>query len=255
VFVYKRYGPAHVRCVRLLANAGLSDYEIGRRLGITRSTVNNWRRRKGWPSKQPPECTRFIVRDPSTYVYLLGVYLGDGHLVSTGQRAWRLGVYCDGRYVSVLAEIRCAIQACSPGVNVCLNKASENGVGLFASSPIWRSAFPQHGPGRKHERPIELEPWQRNITHAHPEMLLRGLIHSDGCRCINRFRTKLPSGRIAQYEYPRYFFSNLSTDIKRIFCEHCDLLGIRWTQSNARYVSVSHRDSVAILDRFVGPKS
>ncbi|HET6831257.1 MAG TPA: hypothetical protein VFH44_07905 [Solirubrobacterales bacterium] len=71
---------------------------------------------------------------------------------------------------------------------------------------------------------------------------------------MNRFRTKLPSGRVAEYEYPRYFFSNRSADIKQIFCEHCDLLGIRWTQSNPRYVSVSHRDSVAALDEFVGPK-
>jgi hypothetical protein len=194
------------------------------------------------------------VRDPHIYAYLLGIYLGDGHLVATGRRTWRLGIYCDARYDSVLAEIRRAIEVCAPGVNVRLNSASENGVGLFASSLIWHSAFPQHGPGKKHLRPIMLEPWQQKITHAHPEMLLRGLIHSDGCRCMNRFRTKLPSGRVAEYEYPRYFFSNLSADIRGIFCEHCDLLGIRWTLSNARNVSVSHRDSVARLDAFIGPK-
>jgi hypothetical protein len=97
--------------------------------------------------------------------------------------------------------------------------------------------------------------WQREITHAHPEELLRGLIHSDGCRCFNRFKTKLPSGRVAEYEYPRYFFTNLSEDIREIFCEHCDLFGIRWTQSNHRNISVSHRRSVALLDGFVGPKS
>jgi hypothetical protein len=125
---------------------------------------------------------------------------------------------------------------------------------LSTSSHIWHTAFPQHGPGRKHERQIVLEPWQRTITHAHPEMLLRGLIHSDGCRCINRFRTKLPSGRIAEYEYPRYFFSNLSADIRQIFIEHCEMLGIRWTQSNHRNISISHRRSVARLDEFIGPK-
>jgi len=81
-----------------------------------------------------------------------------------------------------------------------------------------------------------------------------GLIHSDGCRTINRFKTKLPSGRVASYEYPRYFFSNLSDDIRGIFCEHCALLGIRWTQSNPRNISVSHRTSVALMDEFIGPK-
>jgi hypothetical protein len=99
-----------------------------------------------------------------------------------------------------------------------------------------------------------LADWQLEITQEHPKSLLRGLIHSDGCRCVNRFKTKLPSGRVAEYAYPRYFFSNLSADIRAIFCEHCELLGIRWTLSNHRNVSVSHRDSVALMDGFVGPK-
>jgi hypothetical protein len=84
--------------------------------------------------------------------------------------------------------------------------------------------------------------------------LVRGLIHSDGCRTTNRFKTKLPSGGVAAYQYPRYFFSNLSEDIRRIFCDHCELLGIRWTQSNPRNISISHRESVALLDEFIGPK-
>jgi len=83
---------------------------------------------------------------------------------------------------------------------------------------------------------------------------LRGLIHSDGCRTINRFRTRLPGGRLAEYAYPRYFFSNLSADIRGLFCESCDALGIRWTQSNHRNISVSNRHSVAALDEFIGPK-
>jgi hypothetical protein len=92
------------------------------------------------------------------------------------------------------------------------------------------------------------------LTRAEPGALIRGLIHSDGCRVVNRFRTKLPSGRVAEYAYVRYFFSNLSSDIRRIFADHCQLLGIRVTQSNHRNLAVSHRHSVAILDSFVGPK-
>jgi hypothetical protein len=104
-------------------------------------------------------------------------------------------------------------------------------------------------------RTISLVEWQLELTRQYPRELLRGLIHSDGCRTINRFETKLPSGRVAHYEYPRYFFSNLSADIRRIFCDHCDLLGIRWTQSNSRNSSIAHRDSVALLDEFIGPKT
>ncbi len=116
------------------------------------------------------------------------------------------------------------------------------------------AAFPQHGPGRKHLRRIELTDWQRELTYAYPAALIRGLIHSDGCRAVNCFKTKLPSGRVAQYQYVRYFFSNLSADIRQIFIDHCELLGIRVTQSNHRNLSVAHRHSVAILERIVGPK-
>jgi hypothetical protein len=65
----------------------------------------------------------------------------------------------------------------------------------------------------------------------------------------------LPTGRVGRYEYPRYFFSHLSTDIRGIFCAHCELLGIRWTQSNSRNISVSDTVSVANLDEFIGPKA
>ena len=99
-------------------------------------------------------------------------------------------------------------------------------------------------------RRIALVDWQRALTSRYARPLIRGLIHSDGSRVINRFQTRLPSGRLADYSYVRYFFTNYSAD-RQIFC---DLLGIRWTQSSFKNISVAHRESVAILDSFVGPK-
>lgn len=128
-------------------------------------------------------------------------------------------------------------------------------VNVQAAGRRWLEAFPQHGPGRKHERRIVLTDWQEEIVERFPHEFLRGLIHSDGCRTVNRFKTKLPSGRVAEYAYPRYFFSNLSPDIRALFCATCDRLGIRWSLSNPRNVSISHRASVARLDEFVGPKA
>ena len=49
--------------------------------------------------------------------------------------------------------------------------------------------------------------------------------------------------------------AKLSADIRAIFTEHCELLGVSWTLSNHRNVSISHRRSVALLDEFVGDKA
>jgi hypothetical protein len=146
------------------------------------------------------------------------------------------------------------MEACSPSP-VGRLPVRRGSVRLYTYAVGWPDLFPQHGPGRKHQRKIELVNWQIAITHQHTREFVRGLIHSDGSRCINRFSINLPSGRVGRYAYPRYFFTNYSEDIRRIFCEHCDLLGIRWSQSNPRNISISHRDSVALLDSFVGPKN
>ena len=53
-------------------------------------------------------------------------------------------------------------------------------------SKHWICMFPQHGPGRKHERPIVLADWQRRIVDRFPAPFVRGLVHSDGCRVLDR---------------------------------------------------------------------
>ena len=58
-----------------------------------------------------------------------------------------------------------------------------------------------------------------------------------------------------RYTYPRWQFSNASTDIRELCCWALDLVGIAWRQSNARVISVSRREAVAALDRLIGPKS
>jgi hypothetical protein len=161
----------------------------------------------------------------------------------------------DGAYPDIVAEVRDAIGMTTWGGRTQVLYTPGSRVNTVQSSwKRWPEAFPQHGTGRKHERPIVLADWQQEIVDAHPGRFVRGLIHSDGCRTVNRFKTKLPSGRVAEYAYPRYFFSNLSPDIRRLFCEACEALGVRGTVSNPRNVSVSHRESVAILEELVGPK-
>jgi hypothetical protein len=250
------YNIATYRAVMALLGTGLSEYRIAQQTGVKRGTVRNWRLAGRPPlAVQRDELAReWSVRDNAAYCYLLGVYLGDGTI--NVQRGVWLQIVNDRQYPGISDEILAAMTKTFSGraPRVHPSSVGQSDV-LCISHPAVLRAFPQHGSGRKHVRPIVLTDWQLELTHAHPGWLLRGLIHSDGCRAVNRFRTKLPSGRVAEYSYIRYFFTNHSADIRRIFIEHCELLGIRVTQSSHRNLTVSHRDSVAILEEIIGPKT
>jgi hypothetical protein len=235
----------------------LSDREIARRTDVSQGTVSRWRR-----AGAPPQTVlrsirrdRWAVHDSRAYCYLLGTYLGDGTVSLQPPDHWHLDIINDRRYQAISAEILEAMRITFPGSTprTWPSHAGESDI-LHVAHPALPTAFPQHGPGRKHTRHIELADWQYELTRADPGALIRGLIHSDGCRTMNTFTTRLPSGRVGDYSYVRYFFTNQSPDIRRIFAEHCELLGIRVTQPNHRNLSVSDRKSVTIMERIVGRK-
>jgi hypothetical protein len=113
--------------------------------------------------------------------------------------------------------------------------------------------FPQHGAGKKHLRRIELAQWQQVIVERYPGPFARGLMHSDGYRGLNRVRATLGDGE-RWYEYPRYLFTNESSDILQLCGQTLDQLGVEWRYSKPNTISVAKRDAVARLDEFVGPK-
>jgi transcriptional regulator with XRE-family HTH domain len=242
--------------VMSLLGMGISDSAIAAKTGVGSGTVRRWRR----ATKPPSAVLRSQIADTwsvpvdATYCYLLGAYLGDGTVGLKPPNAWNLRIFSDRRYESISREIIAAMRTTFPGARPRVQPWLGEGDVLTISHPAIPRAFPQHGRGRKHQRAIVLADWQLELTRANPGSLIRGLIHSDGCRAINRFKTKLPSGRLAEYSNVRYFFSNLSEDVRRIFTEHCELIGVRVTQSNHRNLSVSHRDSVALLENLIGPK-
>jgi hypothetical protein len=128
-------------------------------------------------------------------------------------------------------------------------RSGERAVDVSAYSQHWPCVFPQHGPRRKHHRRIQLAAWQRRIVDRYPHRLLRGLIHSDGCRAVNTIRHPKKS-----YSYPRYQFSNRSADIRAIFCDYRDRLGVEWKRMNWFNISVARAESVERLDRIIGPR-
>jgi hypothetical protein len=204
--------------------------------------------------RDDPGVSRWTPPDDWSYALLLGLFLGDGCL-SRMTRTWTLRISMDAGYPDLIDQAVMATQLVAVNSRVTTRKMRDAECVVVGCSWLgWPDAIPQHGPGRKHTRPIVLARWQQEIVDRHPWPFLRGLLHSDGCRTVNRFSTKLPSGRVAAYEYPRWFFSNLSADIRDLFCHTCEAVGVRWTQSNPRNISVAHRASVALLDEFVGLK-
>ena len=129
----------------------------------------------------------------------------------------------------------------------------EGCVSVVSYGQHWPCLFPQHAPGKKHERQIQLSAWQREVVNAHPWAFIRGLVHSDGSRVTN-WTERTVAGQRRRYEYPRYFFTNRSDDIRRLYTDTLDRLGVEWKQANAWNISVARKASVALMDRHIGPK-
>jgi hypothetical protein len=156
----------------------------------------------------------------------------------------------DSAYPGIVGECCAALEAIFPMKHARRGLRKDcHCIDVSMWSKHWPCFIPQHGPGRKHLRPIQLESWQQKIVTAHRRPFIKGLIHSDGTRIVATERKGSYVRRA-----PRYAFSNKSEDIKRLFCESCDALGIRWTRPSDRQIAIYRKASVAQLDEFVGPK-
>jgi hypothetical protein len=244
-----------------LSAIGVLDSENARICDVSVAAIRHWRsgRRRasaghGSTVKRRAWCPRCHGRpiDESAYAYLLGLYLGDGY-ISRGRRdVFALWIACSDDWPGLLAAARKAMSDVMPASSVfCVHQTGCTMV--KSTSKHWPCLFPQHGPGRKHTRKIELEQWQLVIVRKYPGEFARGLFHSDGWRGVNRVLRKLATGD-RRYEYPRYQFSNQSKDILRLCGEALNQLGVAWRFSRRDTISVARREAVARLDEFVGPK-
>jgi len=239
-----------------LLKSGMSLNKVSKSLGISRAAIRDWRDRPPRSARPPTACPRCDSEEDTlgaAYAYLMGMYLGDGYLNMTHNGVYKLRVSCADKYPEIIRECADSIRAVRRrGVVAFLPQTGCTAVSSYWKH--WPCLFPQHGPGYKHQRPIVLEPWQRDIVERHPGSFARGLFHSDGCRITN-WTTHIIAGRVKRYEYPRYFFSNESTDILAICGWTLDLLGVQWRLPRANAISVARAASVAILDEHVGPKT
>lgn len=242
--------------LKLLAD-GWPRADVCRLLRVSPQSTYRWQERaEPLPgSSSNIQCFRCDGTKPNGYyyLYLLGQYLGDGHIANV-QRTTALRIYCCDDYPEIITQVGCAMfQVANASVNYREFKNSRC-TQVQSSTQHWKCMIPQHGPGMKHTRPIALTDWQKEMVATDPRPLIKGLIHSDGCRGMNTVHRSLPSG-VHTYSYPRYLFSNVSTDIQGIYTDALDILGIAWKRNRWNSISVARREAVAALDEFVGPKS
>lgn len=241
-----------VDTILALKASGVAARAAAVRTGVPLGTVRHWYREDRRRTAAGAECPR-VSLDEVAYAYLLGSYLGDGHIAVGRRGVASLSVFCSDDWPGVRREVEESLRAVMPSSAVCL--VARTGCHEVKSySTHWCCLFPQHGPGRKHTRAITLEPWQRELVEKHPGRLLRGLFHSDGCRVVN-WAPKRHGSPGERYEYSRYLFSNKSDDILGICEQALDLLGIPHRRPRWDMISVARRDAVAALDAHVGPKS
>jgi hypothetical protein len=243
----------------LLSSLEVLDRENAQICGVKVAAIRHWRhgrRRSSAATSRRPEaqCPRCHGRalNEEAYAYLLGLYLGDGHITRGHRGVYALSLACCDSWPGLMAAAERAMSSVMPASGTFFVQR----VGctqVKSTSKHWPCLFPQHGPGRKHARKIELQPWQELITARYPGEFARGLFHSDGARCVNRVRRQLKDG-VKWYEYPRYFFSNESRDILALCGKTLDQLGAAWRYSRPNTISVARREAVARLDEFVGPK-
>lgn len=242
------------------SDAGMRDRDNALLHGVAVKTIRRWRRlyqRRGLTRGQghlAPPCPRCdgAPLAKEHYAELLGWYLGDGYISAGRRGVFNLHVCNDAQYVALNARLIVLMSTVKPTGRPHTREVP-GAIVTTVSWKHWPCLFPQHGPGRKHLRPIVLESWQTEIVEAFPGAFLRGLFHSDGAR-VRNWATREVAGEKRRYAYPRWQFSNRSEDILGLCCAALDRAEVRWRRSGPWTISVSRRDAVARLDDLIGPK-
>lgn len=130
---------------------------IANRLGIQRRTVSDW-----VSSRLPRERMRRRVCCPAcggvshrfeelppSYVYLLGLYLGDGSIASHARGVYKLRLTLDTAYPGIIESAALAMREVLPTSRVNRWVRPYGDVEVYSYSKAWPCLLPQHGPGKK----------------------------------------------------------------------------------------------------------
>lgn len=204
-----------------------------------------------------------LKEQEEAYAYMLGMYLGDGYIVKK-PRTYALRVFLDYKYPKIIERVSNNMKIIFPrnSVTHILKdwKGKHSCVELVIYNNNIPKKFPQHGPGKKHERPIVLESWQKVIVDKYSKQFLRGLFESDGSRYESKIKRK---DNEQYYTYWNYNFTNVSLDITNLVIDTLKKLNISYrlqhkygnrNHEKQYFITISKKTDVVFMDTFIGRK-
>jgi hypothetical protein len=259
-----------VDLIQSLYHDGKSCTDISKITGISRSTIRyivgetfkivkgkKYYYKGGSSTKYDLDSTKQILEYLSdkkeAYVELLGLYLGDGHIIENpNKRSFLLRIFNNTLDTNVISKCEEVMQTVYPDNSVTTKPHNmyDTCTIVQCSSMKHPKLFPQHGKGKKHERDIILKEWQQDLINEYPKLFIRGLMWSDGCRYKNGNRL-------------HYNFTNCSKDIINYVSHYLTILGVDHSVGKKKtygdntadaWIIQSRVRGTQILEEFVGSK-
>src|SRR5258706_2970397 len=141
-----------VELAKLLSDLEILDRENAAICGVSIWAVRHWRRgdrrsEKADPSRRSsatcPRCDQRAM-DDAAYAYLLGLYLGDGH-ITLGPRAYVLWLACSDAWPGLFNLAKQTVSLVMPTSRVfCVSPRGVACTYVKSVSKHWPCLFPQH---------------------------------------------------------------------------------------------------------------
>ncbi|WP_323809111.1 hypothetical protein [Kitasatospora acidiphila] len=136
----------------LLLRGGVKNAEVARRLAVPYGTVGSWKhgdraKRGELPGRKRSTCPvcHGDQLNERAYAYLLGLYLGGGHILRPKQqRTYHLTITCDNKWPGIIEAVEQAVREVLPNNTPCrVRRSGCQDVKVY--SQHLPCLFPQHG--------------------------------------------------------------------------------------------------------------
>lgn len=192
--------------IKELLESGRPVREILKELDLTVGSFYRLLEKTGLKHRREREDSYFPKSGPGAY--LLGVLLGDGDLSLFARGVYRLRLYQDSRYPSLIKKWVSICQVCFPNNKVSVSPHTSGKCTIIAVYSKGLDNLPfSPGKGKKCYQKMEIPAWVLE-DRGYCRDVITGLIESDGC---------IYRDNIKSYSYTRVSFSTSSEDLKNFF--------------------------------------